>query len=194
MLLSARPSRRRSARTSLRVTPPRRSVPSGPSRSVNLTRRTSRSTHPRLSVRRFPKNFAAHPAVIWCPAQRSASPRPRLLFPRCQRRPATWSPKRSASTSPSWFPCSSPLRSASTSPRRSAPGPARTQGRSRSQLSRSGATSPLPSLALPNLSQALYVSLPTHETHTFNHSLRSNVILVGLSFRTELLVQSELLV
>merc|ERR1711887_271726 len=168
MLLSARPSRRRSARTSLRVTPPRRSVPSGPSRSVNLTRRTSRSTHPRLSVRRSPKNFAAHPAVIWCPAQRSASPRPRLLFPRCQRRPATWSPKRSASTSPSWFPCSSPLRSASTSP--------------------------LPSLALPNLSQALYVSLPTHETHTFNHSLRSNVILVGLSFRTELLVQSELLV
>merc|ERR1712098_1009276 len=50
--LSARLSRRRSARMSLRVTPPRRSVPSGPSRSVSLRRRTSRSTRQRPSVRR----------------------------------------------------------------------------------------------------------------------------------------------
>merc|ERR1712212_853196 len=95
--------------------------------------------------------MGAHLAVSWCPAQRSASPRRRLLSPRCQRRPATWSPKRSASTSPSWCPCSSLLRSVLTSPRRSAPGPARTQGRSRSPSSRSGVMSPLPSLVLPNL-------------------------------------------
>merc|ERR1711970_268058 len=138
-------------RTSLRVTPLSKSVPSGPSRSVNLTRRPSRSTLLRLSVRRSPRNFAAHPAANWRPAQRSASPRLRLLFLRYQRRLATWSPKRSASTSPSWCPCSSPLRSALTSPRRSAPGPAQTQGRSRSLSSRSGVMSPLPSLVLPNL-------------------------------------------
>merc|ERR1719369_2010934 len=147
-LLSARPSRRRSARTSLRVTPLSRSVPSGPSRSVNPTRRPSRSTLLRLGVRRSPRSFAARPAANWRPAQRSASPRPRPLSLRCQRRPATWSPKRSASTSQSWCPCSSPLRSASTSPRRSAPGPAPTPGRSRSLLSRSGVTSPLPNLVL----------------------------------------------
>merc|ERR1712168_1602584 len=148
MLSSARSSRRRSVRTSPRVTLLRPSVPSGPSRSVNPRRRTSRSTLPRLSVRRFPKSFAAHPAANWSLVQRSASPRRRPLSPRCQRRPATWSPKRSASTSPSWCPCSSPLRSVLTSPRRSAPGPARTPGRSRSLSSRSGVTSPLPSLVL----------------------------------------------
>merc|ERR1712066_79767 len=63
MLFHARLSRRRSARMSLRDTPPRRSVQSGPSRSVSPRRRTSRSTLPRLSVRRSPKSFAAHPAV-----------------------------------------------------------------------------------------------------------------------------------
>merc|ERR1712029_1181285 len=134
-----------------RVTPPRRSVPSGPSRSVLPRRLTSRSTLPRLSVRRSQKSFAAHPAANWSLVQRSASPRRRPLSLRCQRRPATWSPKRSASTSPSWCLCSSPLRSASTSPRRSAPGPAPTPGRSRSPSSRSGVMSPLPSLVLPNL-------------------------------------------
>merc|ERR1712180_434175 len=68
-----------------------------------------------------------------------------------QRRPATWSPKRSASMSPSSFLCSSLLRNVLTSPRRSAPGPAPTQGRFRSLLSRSGVTFQLPNLAWPNL-------------------------------------------
>merc|ERR1712241_984698 len=81
--------------------------------------------------------------------QRSALTRKRPLSRRSQRRPATLSPKGSASMSPSWCPCSSLLRSVLTSPRRSAPGPAPTQGRSRSLWSRSGVTSPLLSPASP---------------------------------------------
>merc|ERR1711936_250662 len=62
-LSSVRPSRRRSARMSLKVTPPRRSVPSGPNKSAHPKRPTSRSTLPRPSVRRFPRSSAAPPAA-----------------------------------------------------------------------------------------------------------------------------------
>ncbi len=64
-------------------------------------------------------------------------------FPtRSPRKTVTWSPRDLASTSPSWCPFSSPRRSALISPRRSAHDPEPTQGRSRSPLSRSGATCP----------------------------------------------------
>jgi len=61
---------------------------------------------------------------------------------RFPRKTVTWSPRDLASTSPSWCPFSSPRRSALISPRRSAHDPEPTQGRSRSPLSRSGATCP----------------------------------------------------
>ena len=87
---------------------------------------------------------------------------------RSQRRPATLSPKGSASTSPSWCPCSSLLRSVLTSPRRSAPGLAPTQGRSRSLLSRSGAMYQLPSLAWPNEPLCNSAQLKTKENAKSN--------------------------
>merc|ERR1711972_654049 len=106
---------------------------------------------PETECKKVPKELCGPSGCELKPGPESASPGPRLSSLKSQRRPATWSPKRSASTSPSWCPCSSLLRSALISPRRSAQGPAPTQGRSRSQLSRSGAMCQLPSLALPNL-------------------------------------------
>merc|ERR1712126_118848 len=152
MLSTVRPFRRKSVRTLPKVTPLSKSVQNGPSKSVLPRRSRLRSTHLKLSVRRFPVSSVAHQVVSSSPAQRSALTGRRLLLQRFPRRPVTLSPKRSASTSPNWCPCSSLLRSALTSPRRSAPGPAPTQGRSRSQLSRSGATCQLPSLAWPRFS------------------------------------------
>ena len=159
MLSTVRPFRRKSVRTLPKVTPLSKNVQNGPSKSVLPRRSRLRSTHLKLSVKRFPVSSAAHQVVSSNLAQRNVLTGRRLLFQRFLRRPVTLSPKRSASTSPNWCPYSSLLRSALTSPRRSAPGPAPTQGRSRSQLSRSGATCQLLSPDLLKSTAALPVNL-----------------------------------
>merc|ERR1712106_225919 len=105
-----------------------------------LRRRLSRSTLPSPDVPRNPGRSALQLDVDSRKEKRSVLTRLRLLFRMLPRNSVLLSPSVPASMSQSLCLNLSPRRNVLMSPRRSAPGPEPTQGRSRSQLSKNGAT------------------------------------------------------
>nr|ABU41119.1 hypothetical protein [Lepeophtheirus salmonis] len=140
MLSTVRSSKKRSARMSPKVTPLSKNVPNGPNKSVQMKRRTSRNTVPKLNVRRSPDNCAVPPAVFPNPDLKNASTRKKPLSKKSQRKIVTWNPKSPANKSPNWFPASNLFRSVLIYLKKSALVPERTPERSKSPLSRNGAT------------------------------------------------------
>merc|ERR1739838_656392 len=97
--------------------------------------------------------------------KRSVLTRPRQLFRMLPSNSVLLSPGVPSTTSPNLCLNLSPRRNVLMSPRRSAPGPEPTQGRSRSQLSRNGATFHQRSLALPKTNARTSPKLHTYDRH-----------------------------
>merc|ERR1712106_613699 len=131
---------RRSVKMKLLAIPPTPSVPSGPRKCAVLRRRLSRSTLPSPDAPRNPGRSVLLLDVDSRKEKRNVSTRPRRLFRMLPRNSVLLSPNVPASMSPNWCLNLSPRRNVLMSLRRSALGPEPTQGRSRSQLSRNGAT------------------------------------------------------
>merc|ERR1712226_1528311 len=109
-----------------------------PKQVCTKDRKRVKKYSPETECKKVPRELCGPSGCLLKPGPEECLTGLKPLFPRFLKKLATLSPRRSANTSPNWSPCSSLLRSALTFPRRSAPGPAPTQGRSRSQLSRNG--------------------------------------------------------
>merc|ERR1711902_167501 len=171
MLLSAGLRLRRSVRMRPLATPPTLSAQSGQRRSALSPRRMLRSTPPSPDVPRSQGNSVPQLVADSSRVLRSVTTKPRLLSKMPPRNSVLLNPNVPASMLPSLFPNSPLLRSALMSPRRSAPGPEPTQGRSRSQLSRSGATCLLRNLASPNRTQYYHISSSSFSIHPDSYKI-----------------------
>merc|ERR1712106_707807 len=163
MLFLVLPRLRRSVKMKLLDTLPTPSVPSGPRKCAVLRRRLSRSTLLSLDVQRNQGRSVLLLDVDSRKEKRNVSTRPRPLFRMLPRNSVLLSPNVPASMSPNWCLNLSPRRNVLMSLRRSAPGPEPTQGRSRSQLSRNGATFLQRNLALPKYN----ARTSTKQLHTY---------------------------
>merc|ERR1719489_145785 len=139
MLLSARLRLKRSAKMKPLVTQPTPSAPSGPRKCALLRRNLSRSSHQSQGVPRNQGRSVLHLDVDSRKEKKSAMTRPRQLSRMLLRNSVLLSLREHASMSQNLCPSLSLLRSVLMFPRKSVPGPRQTQGRSRSQLLRSGA-------------------------------------------------------
>merc|ERR1739838_1238426 len=122
---------------------------SGPRKYALLKRKLLRSTPLSPDVRRNLGRSVLQLAVGSRREMRSVMTKSKLLSRMPPRNSVLLSPSVPASMSPNLCPSLSPRKSVSMSPRRSAPGPEPTQGRSRNQLSRNGATFLQRNLAWP---------------------------------------------
>merc|ERR1719312_1056567 len=143
MLLSARLRWRRSVKMKLPATPPTPSAPSGPRKCVLYPRSQSRSS---LQSQVVPRSQGSSVLLLVVGSRkvlRSVLTRSKLLSRMPLRNSVLLSPSVPASMSPNLCPSLLLLRNVLMFPRRSVHAQEPTQGRSRSQLSRNGATSHL---------------------------------------------------
>merc|ERR1712200_188567 len=113
----------------LQVIPPSPSAPSGPEKSVLLTRRLSRSTLPSLDVPRNLERYVPQQAVDSKRELRFAMRRPALLSKMLLRKNVALSLKELVTMLPNLSPNFIPLRSVLMYPRRSVPDQEPTQER-----------------------------------------------------------------
>merc|ERR1719175_84368 len=127
------------------------SAPRGQERAVMLRRRELLSTLLSLDVPRNPENFVLLLDADLKRELRFVMTRLKLLFKMLLRKNVLLNLKEPANMSPSLFPSWNLLKSVLMYPRRSGPDPSPTPERSRSLLSRNGATCLLKNLVLPKL-------------------------------------------
>ena len=137
--LNVKPSKKKSVRTSLKVTQPNKNVPNGPYKSVRPAPETLRSTVQKLNVRKSHEKFA-DPAPPKFLEPRNALTEKKPLFKKFQMKLVTWSLKGFANMLPSWYLFLNHKKNVSIFQKKSAPDLEPTQERFKSLLLRNGAT------------------------------------------------------
>merc|ERR1711970_192191 len=153
MLLSARLRLRRSVKMKRQATPPTPSAPSGPRKCVLYPRSQSRSSLQSQVVPRSQGSYVLLLVVGSRKELRSVLTRSKQLFRMPLRNSVLLSPSVPASMRPNLYPSLLLPRNVWMYPRRSVHAQEPTQGKSRSQLSRNGATYHLRSLDLPKIEE-----------------------------------------